>query len=182
MGLDMYLEKKIFLGTDWDNKRKSQEVEVEDWSDNKIKIDLKDVREISFDAGYWRKANAIHNWFVENVQDGVDDCGDYGVSREQLKELLGIVNRVLKASVLVDGEIQNGSKSTENGWEPIMEKGKYVKNPGVAKNLLPTNIDGCFFGSGDYDQFYINGLKDTKKILEKALRDKVGDYHYSSSW
>ena len=24
----------------------------------------------------WRKANAIHKWFVDNVQDGVDDCGD----------------------------------------------------------------------------------------------------------
>ena len=25
-------------------------------------------------VGYWRKANQIHNWFVENVQDGEDDC------------------------------------------------------------------------------------------------------------
>jgi hypothetical protein len=24
-------------------------------------------------VGYWRKANAIHRWFVEHVQDGNDD-------------------------------------------------------------------------------------------------------------
>ena len=36
---------------------------------------------------YWRKANAIHKWFVENVQEGVDDCGEYEVTVEQLTEL-----------------------------------------------------------------------------------------------
>ena len=25
-------------------------------------------------VAYWRKANAIHSWFVENCQDGVDEC------------------------------------------------------------------------------------------------------------
>ena len=39
-------------------------------------------------VGYWRKANAIHNWFVENVQDGEDDC-DYHrpLTRQDLKKL-----------------------------------------------------------------------------------------------
>lgn len=36
---------------------------------------------------YWRKANAIHGWFVENVQDGEDDCGCYEVSYSQLLNL-----------------------------------------------------------------------------------------------
>ena len=26
------------------------------------------------EVAYWRKANAIHRWFVKNVQDGEDDC------------------------------------------------------------------------------------------------------------
>ena len=26
------------------------------------------------EAGYWRKANQIHGWFVNKCQDGVDDC------------------------------------------------------------------------------------------------------------
>lgn len=38
-------------------------------------------------CAYWRKANAIHRWFVENVQGGVDECLPYYVSREKLQEL-----------------------------------------------------------------------------------------------
>ena len=54
-----------------------------------------EVKEISFRVGYWRKANAIHDWFVKNVQNGTDDCGKYEVSREQLQELLDLCLRVL---------------------------------------------------------------------------------------
>lgn len=43
----------------------------------------------------WRKANQIHNWFVKNVQDGEDDCGSYGVSRENLQALIVACNAVL---------------------------------------------------------------------------------------
>lgn len=44
---------------------------------------------------YWRKANAIHKWFVENVQNGVDDCGEYPVSIEQLMSLKDTCKRVI---------------------------------------------------------------------------------------
>ena len=43
--------------------------------------------ELKLTAIYWRKANAIHNWFVKNVQDGTDDCGSYSVSTDKLLEL-----------------------------------------------------------------------------------------------
>ena len=29
---------------------------------------------ISDEVAYWRKANAVHQWFVDNVQNGEDDC------------------------------------------------------------------------------------------------------------
>jgi hypothetical protein len=54
------------------------------------------VSKIIEEIAYWRKANAIHRWFVEHVQDGVDDCRQYLVSREQLAELLALVRTVLK--------------------------------------------------------------------------------------
>jgi len=38
-------------------------------------------------AVYWRKANAIHKWFVDNLADGVDDCRPLWVSTDHLKEL-----------------------------------------------------------------------------------------------
>lgn len=52
------------------------------------------INELSYKAMYWRKANMIHNWFVENVQDD-DDCKPYYVSSEQLHELYDLVCKVL---------------------------------------------------------------------------------------
>lgn len=46
-------------------------------------------------TGYWRKANQVHSWFVEHVQNGIDDCGFYEVSKEQLKDLLSVCKQVL---------------------------------------------------------------------------------------
>ena len=40
------------------------------------------------EVGYWRKANHIHNWFVQKVQNGIDQCEEHEVSREKMKELL----------------------------------------------------------------------------------------------
>jgi hypothetical protein len=45
---------------------------------------------LKVEVAYWRKVNAVHKWFVDNVQDGEDDCHEYGVPREKLQELLDI--------------------------------------------------------------------------------------------
>lgn len=52
--------------------------------------------EISFSAAYWRKANAIHEWFVKNVQEGEDDCREAYVDRKQLQDLVETCHAVLK--------------------------------------------------------------------------------------
>lgn len=88
MGLDMYLSARKYLWAD-----SPLQIEV-----NKVTKDIRGVlqaKQISFEAMYWRKANAIHNWFVNNVQDGEDNCAEYYVGREQLEELLDIIEQVL---------------------------------------------------------------------------------------
>ena len=48
------------------------------------------------EVGYWRKANAIHKWFVDNVQDGQDDCQFHRpVTKEDLETLKGLCKAVL---------------------------------------------------------------------------------------
>ena len=42
---------------------------------------------VSVTVAYWRKANQIHSWFVQNVQGGEDECQPHHVSREQLRDL-----------------------------------------------------------------------------------------------
>lgn len=81
MGLDMYLEARKYVDGEEDSER--------------LEVHGMRVRTLVYEAMYWRKANAIHRWFVENVQDNKDDCGYYYVSREQLKELLTACQKVL---------------------------------------------------------------------------------------
>jgi hypothetical protein len=173
MGLDMYLNKKTFV---WSNDRENLKI-----SGLKHPIRGENVKYIVEEAGYWRKANAIHQWFVNNVQEGEDDCKEYYVSEEQMKELLDLVNRVLSASKMVKGKVKNGSTFKDGKEIPNMEDGEYIEDPTVAKELLPTT-SGFFFGGTEYDQWYIADLKLTKTILEKALKDTSGEYSYSSSW
>lgn len=89
MGLDMYLTAKRYIydfgGDDQPLRDALKAVEV-----NGMK-----VKALSYEAGYWRKANSIHKWFVENVQKGVDNCGEYIVTTEQIERLLELVNEVL---------------------------------------------------------------------------------------
>lgn len=61
-----------------------------------IKSKLLDPSKLSYEVAYWRKVNAIHNWFVNNVQSGEDDCGLYTVSVEKLQELKNLCDIVRK--------------------------------------------------------------------------------------
>ena len=147
MGLDMYLYKVKWLSK-WDYAiRQCDEEEEKVYEKCSIKV-LKEV-------AYWRKCNQIHNWFVENVQDGEDDCGRYSVSLEQIKKLRDLCKAVL--------EKDDFDFSEEN---------------------LPT-VDGFFFGNTDYDEYYKKDLKETIEMLDEVLEDpdKNGwEYEYTSSW
>lgn len=89
MGLDMYLTAKRYI-YDFDDEGKALREQLESF-----KVNGMEVKELSYRAGYWRKANAIHKWFVDNVQEGSDNCGEYLVTTEQLEKLLELVNEVL---------------------------------------------------------------------------------------
>ena len=88
-----------------------------------------EVEQISFEAMYWRKANAIHRWFVNKIQDGVDNCAEYSVDTETLAELRDICKQVLidpsKADVLLPTQSGFFFGSTEvDEW--YLEQLKYT--------------------------------------------------------
>lgn len=106
MGLDMYLYKKTFLYTgEWVREEKRCEVIVTEGGKPHPTIKSDRIKEIVEEVGYWRKANQIHKWFVENVQNGEDNCAEYKVDAEQLRDLLNLCEDVLedhsKASTLL---------------------------------------------------------------------------------
>ena len=94
MGLDMYLSKKTYVKYWEHNGDDNYEVKVTK-AGQPTKINPKKVSYIVEEVGYWRKANQIHQWFVNNCQDGVDDCRDAYVSREKLEELLNLCKIVI---------------------------------------------------------------------------------------
>lgn len=84
MGLDMYLSAKKHIFNE-------DQVKVEGLP----KASFMKLVVITYEGMYWRKANAIHAWFVENVQDGVDDCREYEVETEQLAALMNVCADVI---------------------------------------------------------------------------------------
>lgn len=93
MGLDSYLYKKTYLYKG-ENVNPKYKAEISLKIGGK-EIDTSKITYVVEEAAYWRKANQIHRWFVENVQHGNDDGGSYYVSRDELEELLGICKEVI---------------------------------------------------------------------------------------
>lgn len=143
------------------------------------------VAYITEDVAYWRKANQIHNWFIANCASGEDNNTEMSVSREQLQELVDTCKKVIEGSELIEGQVENGYTFDEkNNKKPIMEDGKYIKDPKLAEELLPTT-DGFFFGSTDYNEWYLDNLKETISQIEPLLAeddDGEGEFIYSPSW
>jgi hypothetical protein len=50
---------------------------------------------MSVKVAQWRKSNHIHLFFVNNAQDGVDDCRKAYVGEEMLEQLLSLCTEVL---------------------------------------------------------------------------------------
>lgn len=93
MGLDMYLTADRYLWDFGDSNDKDKIKVIGDMFPE-LSDDMR-VKEVSVEIMYWRKANAIHKWFVDNVQDGVDECQKSYVSKEDLQNLLETCKVVL---------------------------------------------------------------------------------------
>lgn len=93
MGLDMYLNAKRYL---WTFPEDGPDAMTAKAIAELVGIPAKQVKQVEVEAMYWRKANAIHKWFVDNCQEGQDDCGNYAVSRESLRELRNLILQAIE--------------------------------------------------------------------------------------
>jgi hypothetical protein len=158
MGLDSYLTKRTYI-KNWSFMEKPELHEVTIKKGGKVRkdIDKKKIKSIIEEVAYWRKANQIHRWFVENCQEGVDDCKEYYVSFEQLEKLLSICETVLAA-----------------------------KNDTLSASLLPP-MQGFFFGNYEFDEWYYENVSNTidqlkECIINHTVDNGSTDYYYQSSW
>jgi hypothetical protein len=163
MGLDMYLyARKSIASIEWEPETHNKKLNADytilaslvgatNWMYNPNDLAFASV---SIQVGYWRKVNAIHNWFIQELADGEDNCQPIYVPRSSLIDLKILCNEVLA----------DGSKER-------------------AHELLPTG-SGFFFGSTEYDEWYFHGLENTVKIVSKLIEDvpEGWAFEYQASW
>ena len=102
-------------------------------------------------VGYWRKANQIHNWFVENVQDGEDDCRYHReVTEDDLQDLLSMCEKIKEIAILKDAPVVSGYQFSNGQATTLYEDGAQIVNADEIEELLPT-VCGCFFGGTGYE-------------------------------
>jgi len=137
---------------------------------------------LSFTVAYWRKANQIHTWFVNEVQGGKDECEPHPVSRDKLLELRNICAHVLGKTQVEASDVHRGTRYSSEGIEELYEEGHVVTNAEIAQEFLPTR-PGFFFGGTDYDDSYVWHLDNTLTQLDRALAmPDEWQFIYQSSW
>lgn len=96
---------------------------------------------------YWRKANQIHNWMVNNVQGGNDDCGLYEVSIDQIlklhKEIVFAMATKDTSNLPPTSGFFFGSTEVDQWyWENLADTKKYLEE---MQDLFEDNTDTQFF-------------------------------------
>ena len=153
MGLDMYLLAKRYISPyDPADAELTELAKAINFGGGTMGMD---IREVTFEAMYWRKANAIHRWFVDNVQDGVDNCAEYYVTQELLNDLRNLCQKVLK--------------NPENAMELLPPKSGFFFGSAV--------IDDFFLQDLTSTVERIDYLLDLPEVLNHKI-----SFYYHSSW
>ena len=169
MGLDMYLEIRKSEYCSKYHQDKGSDLALEYPKDITEFIpnltDLRISRQTNYEVGYWRKANHIHNWFMQNCarrdeyDNPIDDCSPIEITVDKLEKLLDTCKKVLA-------------------------------DHSLAETLLPRQ-SGFFFGSTTYDEYYFGEIERTIEIIEPVLKFakhklEIEDYdwevYYQASW
>ena len=139
----MYLSRKRWIT----NKK---EIEIKGIKN----IDPKNIRYITDEIMYWRKANGIHKWFVDNVQGGNDDCNEYIVEKKQLEKLVQTIKEIIETP-----EKAPKLLPTQEGFF-----------------FGDTNYDDNYFEELEETQ------KQLEKVLKEDEKNPFVSYLYQSSW
>lgn len=164
MGLDMYFyaRKTTYKSfSKWDKPDRANEVsypeDLKIFSDYIYDINFKSVQtEIRYQIGYFRKFNALHSYIVKTFADGIDNCQDIILYKEDVEQIKKVLDDVLNAHQQVE----------------------------KAKELLPTQ-SGFFFGGTDYDEFYFEDVKDAADLMQSFLDNFDFESYqlvYQASW
>lgn len=194
MGLDMYLyaEKYISASDTFDKQHPKQYKEILEVAgmDTLPKSDYTSLT-VKVQVGYWRKANAIHGWFVRECANNVDECQEVYIPAEKLIELRDECVKALanRHTATKPNEADYVKKIDEtNDIVKLITESMKEQSDRVSKQLeKPTDplepIAGFFFGSTEKDEYYYNDLIYTVDLINSLLANR-SDYSFSyrASW
>ena len=152
--------------------------------------------------GYWRKANAIHGWFVRELAEGRDDCQRISVAREDLINLRNDCVNVLAMrgeavpttttnvyemkdvgdSEDIVSQMMSAMKSESAKSRKVIAIDDKVRQDSIDR-LEPT--EGFFFGGTEKDDWYYEQLEYTIDTINSMLAndsDMDYEYYYRASW
>lgn len=149
MGLDMYLFKKA-KGEDFESCKR---------------------------IAYWRKANQVRQWIVENTNyPAKANCEYHKLSKQQIEKLIADCQKILKNN---DNKLAEKLMPTKGGQKIDLTS----MIPAEATLLTPPVIDT--FGSTAYDNSYFAELLNTVSTLKAALNAtdfKKEEIYYYECW
>lgn len=190
MGLDMYVtirhkdtQSKLDAYEAWENKYSYEEYErLTDEQKEEYRNSEPEYDEDMYGKQlmYWRKANQIHNWFVQNCQGGVDDCERYVITVANLIKLKELCEKILTMTVVK----QELRPTFLNGWfsepEHVMQDVRLLTYEGMkfASEHLPSS-SGFFFGNTDYNDYYVWDVEDTVKQINDTLDTLNCEYGFA---
>lgn len=148
MGLDMNLHRKVF---NLKLKPSDEKTERADKIINEGERDGENRYVSDTSVCYWRKFNALHQYFFDHFGNGDEDnCVDMFLDIDGIRKLL----MTLK-------DLRKQIKQDEDG---------NVINKEVCEEVLPTQA-GFFFGDTAYDKYYVMDIDDTIKKLANVIDD-----------
>ena len=147
-----------------------------------LDIDFVKVRQRRKELSYFRKVNFLVKFFNDKM---IEYCGgtildglDVPIDREWCEELLEKCNKVvdkynkLKASYTLSTDENNTNLFESQEADDLFAK--------FASETLPT-MAGFFYGSTDYDKWYLNDVKNVIEHLQNNIIpefDKLDDDEY----
>lgn len=145
------------------------------------------------EVGYWRKANAIHGWFVRELANGVDECQPIHVSRENLITLRQLCLEALRDRAL--NEVPSAKPNNEinlDGSHTIAKTLAELFATEATIAVMEKEFDdstdplrptaGFFFGGNAKDEYYYQDIMETINIISQALSGGGDTFIYQASW
>jgi hypothetical protein len=163
MGLDQYLEVRKYIDGGLPEQTSLAYEELKKFAPDDIDkyCGFLPQGSVSYLVACWRKANAIHGWFLRHLDVPVENCEDVPVLAKQLEHLRDDCRTVLAAQGTPKFEV-------------------------TARELLPPT-EGFFFGVYDLDEWYIESLLYTADVIDHLLTvipedDNSWTFTYRAWW